>query len=98
MVALFSLRPTGAYGTKRAKSVGCPCDTCQCYKPGDDDKGRGSGHEESHRLAKRHNVSPGVRNAPQHTLTQDLPTVVPDRELRGEVLLDWQSYTNRVLC
>lgn len=38
VVALFSVHTTGAYGTKRAKSVGCPHYTCQCCKPGNDGK------------------------------------------------------------
>lgn len=86
VAALFSLHTTEAYGTKRAKPGGCPRYACQCFKPGNDDKICGSGHEEGHHLATWRKVSLGVRNVPHHTLTRDLPTVVLCRDLRGRGL------------
>lgn len=110
VVALFSVHTTGAYGTKRAKSVGCPCYTCQCYKPANDGKMYQTGcreqarrrprvlsHEEGHHLATWQRVSPGIRNAPHHTLAQDVPTVFSLQRIEGW-LLDWQSYMNKVVC
>lgn len=69
VAALFSVHTTGAYGTKRAKPVGCPHYTCQCYKPKSDGKVYQTGsREQAGRKSQPENPGwqSGRRSSPSH--------------------------------